>query len=182
MSHMENISYSEDGATITWKNYLGKVVEIPVDFLDELFAHKRRVGNFDTAMEYRNMSRPSKPGNKVDITSVPISELVGVDLTGTTCYIYLGNWEDSEWLYTTEAVTVIKTNENDVDSLYRFKFTDEIEEAHAKEDQYDHESGKYDDDDEVEDENRVDIPQLMYSQWSDYNIVRVVRETESEDV
>jgi hypothetical protein len=175
---MDNISYSEDGTTITWKNYLGKVVEIPVAFLDELSGHRRRVGNLNDILEFRNISRPSKPGNKVSIISVPISELEGVDLTGAICGIYFSNWEDSEWMYTTEAVTVIK-DESYADSYprYRFKFTDEIEEAHAKENQYDEE-----DEDFNEDENRVEIPQLMYSSWEDYNTVRVVRETESEGV
>jgi hypothetical protein len=175
---MTEFEYSEDGTKIIWKNYRNEVVEIPVAFLDELFGYKRRVGNLDEVSMFRNMSRPSAPENQVSIVSVPISELVGVDLIGATCSIYFSNWEDSEWLSTAEAVTVIEdTTYGDSYPRYRFKFTDELEEAYAKENQYD------EDDDDIDDEDSsIVLPRLMYSSWEDYNIVRVVRETKSESV
>lgn len=116
----DRFKVSDDGAHIIvpglWSG--AEPVFVPVSLLVEM----KKVGLYPTYWQdvLRVLSNGvvNDEGKFTPAEIVPIEQLVGVDLVGKTVSIFYANWEDSEWLATTSAVTVDKEG----DGSYRFNF------------------------------------------------------------
>lgn len=120
---MANMDYSEDGKEIliNVRNYNtqeNEVVGLSVEMIDTLLELPYQVRHQLTdIMSFRSITK------EYDVETVAISELVGVDLTGKVVRIWYRNWEDSEWLESSDVTSVRK----DSDGSYGFVYNEEIE-------------------------------------------------------
>jgi hypothetical protein len=117
---INSAEYSADGKFLVLPSlYIGgEEKKVPVALIDEL--RERGLSKYD--LERLLFVRSVTAGNKT--RKVKMEDLVGEDLTGKTVGVYFRNYEDSEWMETSEAIGVVKDEEG---ADYRFLFPPEYE-------------------------------------------------------
>lgn len=119
---MKSYEYSEDSRSITVKTSYTDPVVVPVDILDFLNSVHISDSTLEELKAFRRTTQRDASDNVVSVPEqVEVSTLEGVNLVGKTVRFYFANWEDSEWLETSAALTVVKTNHD----MYRFVFAEE---------------------------------------------------------
>jgi hypothetical protein len=119
---IDSAEYTRDGKflVLTDRWGQGEPKKVPVALIDEL--RERKLSSYDIEKLLFVRSLTAEGNNR----KVTISELVNEDLTGKTVGIYFRNWEDSEWMSTSNAVGVVQ---DETDDSYRFVFSKESEEC-----------------------------------------------------
>lgn len=112
---IDSADYSPDGKFLVIQaSYRGaEPKKVPVTLLDELI--ERGLSSYE--LQQLLFVRRKTAG--VVTRKVCMEDLVGEDLTGKTVGIYFRNYEDSEWMETSEAIGVQKDEE---DGNYCFVF------------------------------------------------------------
>lgn len=114
--------YTADGKFLTVPTFRGEKQVVPVSFVDEVLERGLSGREIDELLFWRRLTKDAS-----SVEKVRIADLQGVDLKGKTCYIYFPNWEDSEWMSTSAAVTVVADAHED--GTYRFLMDDRQEKA-----------------------------------------------------
>lgn len=133
---INSAEYSADGKFLVLPSlYIGgEEKKVPVALIDEL--RERGLSRYD--LQQLLFVRGLTAGKKT--RKVRMEDLVGEDLTGKTVGFYFRNYEDSEWMDTSDAIRVVKEDNND----YRFLFPPQYEKC------WEGECGHYDEDSETE--------------------------------
>lgn len=122
---MHNVEYTDDNKFLTVPKYTGaELHQVPVALIDELLERELFESQITALKAFRRVTRHAS-----FFEWVKIKDLVDVDLTNSTAYIYDANWEDSEWLSTSIALTV---KESDYDNYYEFVFEKTEEENYNR--------------------------------------------------
>lgn len=114
---INSAEYSPDGKFLVLETSYGQEEpkKVPVALIDELL--ERGLSKYD--LERLLFVRSYTAGKTT--RKVPMSDLVGEDLTGKTVGVYFRNYEDSEWFSSNQATSVAKHADGD----YYFVFNEE---------------------------------------------------------
>ena len=117
---IDSAEYSPDGKFLVIPAlYIGaEPTKVPVTLIDELIERGLSKYDLERLIFVRGVTRGQTT------RKVPMSELVGEDLTGKTVGIYFRNYEDSEWMSTDNAITVAKHHDGDYHFVFNKEFTD----------------------------------------------------------
>lgn len=121
---MHNSTYSEDGQNIVSPGAFSSETpdKFPVELLDAILDSKVSTYRLKDALSFRRITR--------NATSewVKVADLVDVDLRGKSVYIYFGNWEDSEWMFSDGVASVVEEGSDEYGQPnYVFKSIDRSE-------------------------------------------------------
>lgn len=114
--------YTADGKFLTVPTFRGEKQVVPVSFVDEILERGLSGREIEDLLFWRRLTKDAS-----SVEKVRIADLEGVDLKGKTCYIYFPNWEDSEWMSTSAAVTVVAPTHEA--GTYRFLMNERQEKA-----------------------------------------------------
>ncbi len=94
-------TYSENEKFLIVPSYMGRTTQAPVTLIDELLERGLSNYDLDKMLWFRSVTRNASSHEWVEIRS-----LIGADLSDKTIYFWHANYEDSEWLSSSLALTV----------------------------------------------------------------------------
>lgn len=158
---MNKVKYLHDDKFLSIPDYNGDSIVVPVSLLDEINERSLRPSQIEELLFFRSITRDAQQA-----TWTTMKELTGVNLEGKECFIYFANWEDSEWMSTSAARSVICTGNGDYEN-YRFLFNE-------KQEAWQYGGDEEEEDDEKDDADRFWPEALLGNHFSGYSSVLVV--------
>lgn len=105
---MLNAKYSDDGSKIVLdrRSYGRKNTEVPVSLVHSIIDSGISLRDIEEAVMFVRVTKNGSP------EWFTMESLHNVDLTGKIVYVFHSNYEDSEWVSTSQAVGVQQEDEN----------------------------------------------------------------------